>query len=287
MHGLSRATRTSLVLLVALLALAGPPRPPARAASGALHITELGEGPALVFVPDLGFGRTSWMPTARKLLAGRRIVLVDLPGHGESPMPETFTLDACAAQLDQVLANEGDSTIVIGQGMGGLLAALAVKAHPDHARGLVLIDVGMRSPAKIPDQQREMFIKWMEDNYDTFLHQVYGKRGRDSTQSAEIFSQASLVPAATLQAYFREMITLDRSATLKEFPRPVLFVGSSMSWPADKSWSALATERGLDGLAAPDTVRIPQSAVLIAKDQPDSLASAIGAFTRKTLAAKK
>src|SRR5436305_256152 len=57
-----------------------------------LAVTELGHGPALVFLPDMGLGRNAWMPTARRLLPGHTIVLVDLPGHGESGMPDPFSL---------------------------------------------------------------------------------------------------------------------------------------------------------------------------------------------------
>src|SRR5207249_11560408 len=81
-----------------------------------LKTTELGDGPALVFVPDAGMPRTVWMPTARKLVAGHHIVLVDLPGHGESPMLDPFSFAAAAEALDRVLAKQkADSTVVIGQ----------------------------------------------------------------------------------------------------------------------------------------------------------------------------
>jgi hypothetical protein len=139
---------------------------------------------------------------------------------------------------------------------------------------------------KIDDQQQEMFFKWMDDNYDAFQHQIYSKRGRDSTQSAELFSQASLVPAVNMKRYIHELVTLDRAATLKGFPRPVLYIGSERGWPAGKSWSALASERALDGLGTPDTLRVGASAGLIAKDQADSLATAIAAFAGKVLGKK-
>jgi pimeloyl-ACP methyl ester carboxylesterase len=262
--------------------LAGGSPPPAKLGSMAL-----GHGPTLVFVPDLGLGRTVWMPTARKLLAGHRIVLVDLPGHGDSAMPDPFTFAACAEALDQVLAGEvGDSTVVIGQGVGGVIAALATRSHPEHVRGLVLIDAGMTTPMKIEDQQRQMFLKWMDDNFDAFRTQMYSKRGRDSTQTAELIAQASLVPPATFKLYVRELLSLDETAAMKGFPRPVLYVGSDRGWAAGKTWAEIRAERGLQSLARVDTLRIGGSAALIMKDQPDSLAAAIATFAAKAMAAK-
>ena len=286
----SIALRSGPALATALALACGAAAMRSLAADGApvtLKTTQIGEGPALVFVPDAGLGRTVWMPTARKLLAGHRIVLVDLPGHGESPMLDPFTLPAAAEALDQVLARlNGDSTIVIGQGVGGVIAALAAKAHPDHLRGLVLIDVGMRAPMKIEDQQRQMFLRFMDENFDQFVRMVYGRRGRDSTQSDQIVAQASLVPPSNLKPYFREMLGLDGSSTWKGFAPPVLYVGTERGWPSDKPWAALAAERGLEGLAKPDTARIPASAQLVMKDQPDSLAAVIAKFEAKALAAR-
>src|SRR5437773_7074860 len=168
----SIALRSGPALATALALACGAAAMRSLAADGApvtLKTTQIGEGPALVFVPDAGLGRTVWMPTARKLLAGHRIVLVDLPGHGESPMLDPFTLPAAAEALDQVLARlNGDSTIVIGQGVGGVIAAFAAKAHPDHLRGIVLIDVGMRAPMKIEDQQRQMFLRFMTGTSNSF-----------------------------------------------------------------------------------------------------------------------
>ena len=87
----------------------------------ALKYTELGHGPTVVFVHGLGGSRMQWMPTVRKLITDHHVVLVDLPGHGESPMPDAFSFAACAAALDQVLAKQqGDSTVVVGHGLGGL-----------------------------------------------------------------------------------------------------------------------------------------------------------------------
>lgn len=272
--------RAGVAVLAALTLLVSAPR----ADAPVLKVTEFGAGPAIVFVPDFGMGRTVWMPTARRLIATHRVVLVDLPGHGDSPMIDPFSYSAAAEALTAVLARfPGDSTVVVGQGSGGLIAAYAARAHPERVRGLVLIDVTMKLPMRIEDQQRKMFLKWMDENYDAFVRRSAGSRGRDSIQSAEILSQALLIPPANAKPYFREMLALDETA-LRNFPRPVLYIGTSRQWPAGTPWGAYAAERGLDVFGAADTLRIPDAAALVMKDRPDTLAAAIAAFAGRVIA---
>ena len=147
--------------LLAALALAAGLGARARAAEPVtLKTTELGQGPTLVFLHDLGSGRMTWMPLARRLLGRYRVVLVDLPGHGDSPMPESFTLVAAAAALDRVLARQkAESTVVVGHGVGGVIALLEASAHPERQRALVVMAAASKSPITIPDQQRDAFLK--------------------------------------------------------------------------------------------------------------------------------
>ena len=131
----------------------------------ALKTTELGAGPTIVFVHDLGAGRLAWMPVARRLIGRYHVVLVDLPGHGESPMPDGFTFNAAAAALDPVVAKQKpDSTIVVGHGVGGVVALLEAAAHPEHVRGVVVMgaaayaQAALVAPATMKAYLRELLV---------------------------------------------------------------------------------------------------------------------------------
>jgi pimeloyl-ACP methyl ester carboxylesterase len=228
-HRLTAIAALPLVLALTAAPLVADPPPVA------LKSTDFGKGPSLVLVTGLGGVRTEWMPTARKLLANYRVVMVDIPGHGESPMPDPFSLDIAAAELDQVLVKlNPDSTIVVGHGLGGLLAILAMKQHPEHMRGVVAIDAALRSPMEMPDQQKKYFLDYIDessDNYNAFAAQMFKSLGRDSAQAVEIHSRAMLVPPVNIKAYLRELLYVDASAAVKDPKVPILFVSSSRAWP--------------------------------------------------------
>jgi pimeloyl-ACP methyl ester carboxylesterase len=279
--------RIVFALALAILFMPFTAHAPSPAVAGfapPLATTEFGKGPTLVLVPGLGSQRMEWMPTARRLVSSYRVVMVDLPGHGESLMPDPFSFEASAAMLDQVLAaHNPDSTIVVAHGVGGLIAVLEARAHPDRMRGLVAIDASMRSPIPVPDQQKAAFFKFVDDNYDTFLKTVFASMGRDSAQGVEIYSKAALVPSANLKTYVRQLLDVDESGAARALTVPTLYVGSSRAWPDTASWASVARSRGWEGATQVKATRIADSGYLIMADQPDSLAAAIKSFAQDVL----
>lgn len=279
------ASVAALLVAVAFLALrAGAESAPAVA----LKTTEFGRGPTVVLLHGLGSGRMVWMPTARKLLTGHRVVMVDLPGHGESALPEPFSLEACAEALDQVLAKQkADSTVLVAHGLGGLVALQAVQAHPDRVRGLMVIDAATKSSVAIPEQQQQYFLRFLDTNYDQFLRNLTTSQARDSVQANELYSQAQSVPPATMKAYLKAVLNVDASGALKKMKPAFLFVGSGRRWPEGRDWPTLAKEMGYDPPEAVAARRLAEGGPLIMKEQPDSLSAVIRDFTVTALAAPK
>jgi pimeloyl-ACP methyl ester carboxylesterase len=258
----------------------------AETAPVALKTTEFGRGPTVVLLHALGSGRMVWMPTARKLLANHHVVMVDLPGHGESGMPDPFSIAACAEALDQVLAKQkGDSTVLIAHGMGGLLALQEAQTHPERLKGLVVIDAATRFPTPIPDDQQQFFLRMLDSNYDEIIKGMMMRQGRDSTQGNELYAAAQQVRPAVMKAYLRAAMNADVSPALKKLKPAFLFVGSEKLW-GDKDWAAVAKQMGYDDPAAVTARRVGGSGPLIMKEQPDSLSALIAEFTAKVIAAK-
>ena len=281
-HSTRLARSASAAALIVLLATAAAPAPVA------LKTTEFGKGPTVVLVHAVGSTRMAWMPTARKLLAGFHVVMVDLPGHGDSPMPDPFSYQAAAEAIDQVLAKQkAESTIVVGHQEGGTLALLALHAHPERARGLIVIDSRLKFPMAIPDQQKSRFLEYLDNNFDQILRQSSAGQGRDSAQGVAIHAQASLVPRLSMINYMRAALDNDATPALKGFRLPVLFIGTEKAWPVTENWSSFSKKLGWDGATGVDTLRIRNSAALVASDQPDTLALAISSFAARAFAAKK
>ncbi len=124
------------------------PQPARRRYSGGLHLRTLGHGPRVVLLHDLPGSSQTALPLARALAATHQVVVPDLPGCGLSPpVPGQDVPDTAA---HRVAAAAGQADVVVGIGVGALLAPLVARqlqaarvALVDAAEGLAAKDYGV------------------------------------------------------------------------------------------------------------------------------------------------
>jgi 3-oxoadipate enol-lactonase len=81
-----------------------------------------------------------WSPIIQRLGQSYRVVAPDLRGHGDGiPCRSRFSLEECADDVAALAAALGmDRVIVVGYSMGGMVAQLLWRRHPQLVAGLVL-----------------------------------------------------------------------------------------------------------------------------------------------------
>jgi len=101
-----------------------------------------GDGPVLMLLHGwLVNADLNWCGAYAALaLAGYRVLAIDHRGHGRGLRPlVAFRLTDCAADMAGVLRTLGlPPAILVGYSMGGAIAQLAARDHPDVVAGLVL-----------------------------------------------------------------------------------------------------------------------------------------------------
>ncbi|MEJ7633603.1 alpha/beta fold hydrolase [Aeromicrobium sp.] len=86
----------------------------------------------------------SWFTTVDGMLADYRVVLMDQRWHGRGVPADRFTLAECADDIAALLTVlDLDRVIVVGYSMGGALAQVFARQHPDRISGLVLCSTAM------------------------------------------------------------------------------------------------------------------------------------------------
>ena len=98
--------------------------------------------PPLILLHGMPFDRTTWrdiIPELQRIDPGRRVIAIDLPGHGHSPDQPAYELDTIVGQIHRVVEEAGiTAPVVAGHSVGGLLATIYAARYP--TRGVVNID---------------------------------------------------------------------------------------------------------------------------------------------------
>ena len=154
---------------------------------GALHYHEAGEGPPLLLLHGSGPGVSGWANYRGNLAAFAehfRTLVLDFPGFGTSYVcEESPMLAALPAVVDFLDGMSLDAVPVVGNSMGGNVAARLAAGHPERVSRLVTIGgVGLPvfspSPSEgikllvqfVEDPTRERLVAWMESMvYDTAI----------------------------------------------------------------------------------------------------------------------
>ena len=99
---------------------------------------EPGRRAPLVLLHGLTFDRTSWRPVLAELATldpGRRVLTLDLPGHGESPPWLDYDLELIADAVHQPVAEAGLSSPVLAGHSAGAVIATIYSARASVGRG--------------------------------------------------------------------------------------------------------------------------------------------------------
>ncbi|WP_329348201.1 alpha/beta fold hydrolase [Streptomyces sp. NBC_01261] len=98
-------------------------------------------GAPLVFIHGWTADRHRWDDQFAHFAVGRRVIRLDLRGHGESTGAGARTVGELAADVVALLDHlEVDRFVPVGHSMGGMIAQTLVLDHPERVERMVLVD---------------------------------------------------------------------------------------------------------------------------------------------------
>lgn len=121
-----------------------------------IHYKVIGRGrTALVFVHGFGGDMTIWREQASHFEKVARVIVLDLPGHGDSGKPDTaYTIKFMARAVNAVLDDARvDRAVFIGHSAGVAIIRQMDRSFPWKTRALVAVDgfLRIRNPAAFQD----------------------------------------------------------------------------------------------------------------------------------------
>jgi pimeloyl-ACP methyl ester carboxylesterase len=154
-------------------------------------------GQPLVFVHGLSGCWANWLEQLPVLAAEHRVITLDLPGFGHSPMPAgEISISAYARLLERLLGElHLDAATVVGNSMGGFIGAELAIAFPQRVERLVLVSAAgisthrdARAVGAVPALRRLELVlasgtAWMASKSDTVARRP---RLRDATLNVAV-----------------------------------------------------------------------------------------------------
>jgi pimeloyl-ACP methyl ester carboxylesterase len=266
-----------------------------------------GDGePPIVLVHGLSGTSLVWTPVARRLVARRRVVAMDLRGHGLSDAPTepgAYDLDVLASDVVAVaegsgaLSNGSDGTttdedngvVVVGLGFGAIVAAVAAAQLAKRCAALVLVDGGLTDVAVTSGVDVDEFLRGIAEPPEVLRSMaayLADRRGWDpgswdadqerAARSSVVETPAGrLVPVTrphVLEACVEAMFGYNAADTLPEVTAPVVAIRRRT--PGE------ATEEEPDVSVALRVVEVDAPGHNLLRYRPDEVTAAILGATR-------
>ena len=215
-------------------------------------IETLGQGPDLVFLHGWGMNRGVFRPAIDALAEEFTLHLVDLPGFGQSPAIEPFTLEAVAALLDRAFF--GRELSVCGWSLGGQVAMTWALRSGQSVRRLVLAGSTpcfVRRPDWPHGLPADVFLEFardLEQDYRGTLVRFLSLQARGEGAARSVLgnlrsrmSSAGIPEGRVLRAGLDILLNTDLRPFLQELRIPVLVLHGAQDTlcpPGAARWAA-------------------------------------------------
>ncbi len=222
---------------------------------GPAHLWDLGgpaDGPLLVGLHGLGGSHLNWSAIGPALSPRARVVALDLVGHGLTPEAgRTPDMEGHRRLVSGALRQLGGRpAILMGNSMGGLVAALQAAQEPDTVAGLILIDPALPT-ARLGLVHPRVIANFLLCAVPGVGEGYLTQRRRRTTAEQSVHRvldvccvDSSRVPADVVEAHVELTERLDRTRADAAYLRSARSLSMLMARPAD-------TIRRLDALAQP------------------------------------
>ncbi len=204
-----------------------------------IHYKSLGTGDtALVFVHGWTCNMNFWRYQVPAFDGKMRMILIDLPGHGESDKPKIdYTMDLFAKSVDAVLKEAGvEKAVLAGHSMGTPVTRQYYRLYPKKTVGLIVVDGALRAPKFKPGEFDKFVARFAGPDWKETLGQMVDGMTKDSPAEARQAIKSGMgsapqhVTVSAMKEMFNPAIWKDDEKI--EVPLQVI-VAKGPNWPPD------------------------------------------------------
>ncbi len=184
----------------------------AKLGTNKVHYLTVGHGSkTIVFVHCWAGNSGFWREQVPALADKARLLLIDLPGHGQSDKPHTaYTMDFFASAVVAVLRDAHvERATLVGHSMGVPVICRAYAQAPDKVAALVAADGFLRRPQITPEQAAQFIDPFRKPDYREharkFISSMFPIPGTESLRNrvvSEVLSTPQHVMLGAMEGMF-------------------------------------------------------------------------------------
>jgi 2-phosphoglycolate phosphatase len=151
-----------------------------------MHIERYGEGEKILFIHGSGWNTHMWYSQSDYLKSSMEVMLVDLPGHGESSSDGCDSVEKYRdAVYEMIREHAFGKCYIAGHSLGGAIAISLALSYPDILKGIILIGTGAR--LRVLPQILEGIINDKENTVRNIGELAFSKKKPSALKSQAIY----------------------------------------------------------------------------------------------------
>jgi abhydrolase domain-containing protein 6 len=239
---------------------------------------QAGSGPALVIIHGIGGHKEDWQSIIDAMADSHTVYAIDMIGFGgSSKTAPTITIadqaDAVVALLDAEMIAKAD---LIGNSVGGWVAATVAANHPDRTERLVLVDpAGFAAMFEGPSPVNfyPTTVEDMQNTLSFVLHSDWAHTPEFATKALDALNASG--DAATAERVFAGLFTSTRLEELM----PLISAPTLVVWGAeDRLFPPALADMVAGSIAGAEKVLIPAAGHFPQIDNLDGFLGPVQAF---------
>lgn len=243
--------------------------------------------PVVVLLHPLATHSALWQPQLPVWSNRFRVVCVDLPGHGRSPvLPDVTTLSQYAEEVRLVLDALGvDHAALVGLSLGGMVAQAFALDWPERTRALVLAHTSARTEPAIRDLWSTRLQQAADEGMAAQIPAILGRWFPPTFAAAApmtlqwVAAQIGSTPFTGYAAAIGAIQRLDHLDQLHRITAPALVIAGELDAAAPPALARMMA----DHLPAATLVTLPGSGHIGNVQQALAFTETVGAFLVQSL----
>lgn len=188
-----------------------------------------GSGRPVVLLHQIGSSSLIWKHQVDALSEKYHMILVDYYGHGNcSEVPDHISIEKTAEALNQRLEEmKIKNAVLVGHGLGGMIATELAFHNHDKVVRLILIDMLPRR--KSFKLIRQLDLEQLERNRTAVLQAHYKQLVEDDVLRDAVVKEALLTNERAYYYYMKELLEMDYTQKLNSLRVPIHYFYSSIA----------------------------------------------------------